>query len=127
MADKIFSFDFADVVFKDGILWMDYKDVAIELDQAKLFVAKLMIELADVLPILLLSDISKHKNMKKEVRDYLGGPEIFPLMKANAIVANSILSKLIVNLYLSFNKPPIPTKMFTNKDAAVLWLQQFRK
>jgi hypothetical protein len=32
MADKILSFDFADVVFKDGILWMDYKDVAIELD-----------------------------------------------------------------------------------------------
>jgi hypothetical protein len=90
-------------------------------------VAKLITELADVLPVLLLSDLSKHKNMKKEVRDYLGGPEIFPLMKANAIVANSILSKLIVNLYLSFNKPPIPTKMFTNKDAAALWLQQFRK
>jgi len=37
------------------------------------------------------------------------------------------LNKIIVNFFLSISKPNVPTKLFTNKEDAIKWLQQFKE
>jgi len=127
MNERKLSSDLADAVFRDGILRINYKGLMADLDKIKAFVSALKVEFADEMPGLVLSDITKEKSPKKEVRDYLGSSDILALTKANAIVAGSLLSKIVGNLYLSFNKPSIPTKMFSDEVSALKWLEQFRK
>lgn len=126
MNERKLSSDLADAVFRDGILRINYKGLMADLDKIKAFVSALKVEFADEMPGLVLSDITKEKSPKKEVRDYLGSADVLALTKANAIVAGSLLSKIVGNLYLSFNKPSIPTKMFSDEASALQWLEQFR-
>jgi hypothetical protein len=127
MNERKLSCDLADAVFKDGILRINYKGLTADLNEVKAFISALKVEFADVMPVLFISDITKQKSPNKEVRDYMGSPEVLVLTKAGAIIAGSILSKIVGNLYLSFNKPTIPTKIFSDEASALQWLEQFRK
>ena len=60
-----------------------------------------------------------------DVRDYWAKKESCPLSLADAYVAVSLSHKLIGSVYLKFNKPGRPTKIFTNKEDAVEWLKSF--
>ena len=44
---------------------------------------------------------------------------------AEAIVVKSTSLKLLVNAYISFNKPNRPVKMFDSEVKAIEWLNQF--
>lgn len=127
MTERKLSSYVADVVLKGDVLYMCYKSAPLEIHHVKEFVAAIKAEFADVLPILMLADISQQKSPKKEVRDYMSAPEVMEMSIADAVVANSLLSKIVGNLYLSFNKPSIPTKIFSDEASALKWLEQFRK
>ena len=127
MNERKLSCDLADAVFKDGILRINYKGLMADLDEIKAFISALKVEFADVMPVLVVSDITKQKSPKKEVRDYMSAPEVMEMSIADAVVANSLLSKIVGNLYLSFNKPSVPTKIFSDEVSALKWLEQFRK
>jgi hypothetical protein len=44
---------------------------------------------------------------------------------ADAILTTSVAMKLIVNSYIKFNKPKVPTKMFVTESEAIKWLKTF--
>jgi hypothetical protein len=44
--------------------------------------------------------------------------------KAAAFLVNSGGVQILVNFYLSFNKPKVPTKMFSNEKKAIRWLKK---
>jgi hypothetical protein len=44
---------------------------------------------------------------------------------ADAMVVNTTAMKLVLNLYLAFDKPIRPTRSFTSKEAAIEWLKTF--
>lgn len=71
-----------------------------------------------------LIDMTGVLSMTKEVREYMA-TEGAKLVKAGALLTRSALSKMLGNLFLSINKPPIPTKLFTDAEAAKDWLQQY--
>ncbi len=48
-----------------------------------------------------------------------------PYALADAYVAVNLGHKIIVSVYLKFNKPGRPTKIFTSQDNAVEWLGSF--
>lgn len=126
MTEKKLSLDLADVVFKDDVLRVYYKNVNIELQQIKDFVAAIKVEFAAEIPFLMVVDISKQSSPKKEVREYMGSSDVSVLTKAGAMVASSILTRVIGNLYLALTKPSVPNKIFSDEASAVKWLQQFR-
>ncbi len=43
---------------------------------------------------------------------------------AMAIVTSNPLTRLIANIYISFNKPKCPTKLFMQEDEAMEWLKE---
>lgn len=44
---------------------------------------------------------------------------------ADAIVVNGISQRIMANLYLRFNKPLKPTKIFSDEESAAFWLMSF--
>ncbi len=71
------------------------------------------------------ADFKGVKSVSKEARDYLAKEGSF-LVKACAILVSSPVDKIMINFYSKINKPIIPTKLFTNNEDALKWLQQFK-
>jgi hypothetical protein len=46
---------------------------------------------------------------------------------AFAIVTNSIANKLVGNFFIQFNKPNTPTKLFSDEEQAIEWLNEQKK
>lgn len=60
-----------------------------------------------------------------ETRVYMASAESDPYASAEAYVISSFSQKLAGNLYLNFNKPFRPTRIFTDKEKAIEWLEGF--
>jgi hypothetical protein len=74
----------------------------------------------------LLSDTRKVKHFDKEARAFLAHPDNMVGISAGAFIVNSQLQKILANFFIQFNKPPTPTRLFTNEAEALSWLQQFK-
>lgn len=61
------------------------------------------------------------------VREYYAGPEAAQHATALALLVGSASMKVIANLFLSFNKPRVPTRMFTSERDAVAWLRRMQE
>lgn len=45
---------------------------------------------------------------------------------AHAALINSLANRIVGNFYINFNKPCVPTKLFTSNNEAIKWLNTFR-
>lgn len=73
-----------------------------------------------------LVDISEMTFMDKKARAVFAGQKK-ETVKAVAIISNSKLHRSLVNLYMGFSRPTIPTKAFDNSDVARSWLLEKMK
>jgi hypothetical protein len=69
-------------------------------------------------------DMKGIRSVTKEARDYLAD-EGSRLIKGGALLVDSALTKMLGNIFLQINKPQVPLKLFTDKDEAREWLQQY--
>lgn len=68
-----------------------------------------------------LIDMRDLKSATAEARAYMGvGGAAY--ITAGALLIGSPVTKMIANLFLMMNKPPVPTRMFTDEKAAREWL-----
>ena len=74
-----------------------------------------------------LIDMTKVKSMSREARAFYAGPEPMKALTAVAILTNSNMGKLVANFFLGLTKPQLPTRLFTDADAAIQWLSQYLK
>jgi hypothetical protein len=58
-----------------------------------------------------------------EAMQYAQRPETYRLLIAQAIVVDSLPNRLIANFIIKFHKPTSPTKLFSNEEAALIWLR----
>ncbi len=72
-----------------------------------------------------LVDIRNVKSIDKAARNYLSSEDGKMYINAGAILVGNTKSKIMGNIFITFNKPELPTKLFTNKAGAVKWLHQF--
>lgn len=95
------------------------------LEQAKASVAAIW-QVAEAQRRPLLLDMRPVKAQRREVRDYYASQEAAQAYKAVAILVDSPISKVIGNVFLGIGKLPVPTKLFSNDQEALVWLQAFR-
>ena len=74
-----------------------------------------------------LIDISRLKSVTKEARDFLAEGKAVEHLSATALYTNSAVSRLAANFFLSFNKPNVPSKVFTNEALALSWLKEMKQ
>lgn len=75
--------------------------------------------------IYVIIELGKVKGFTKDARAHVSNETDEPA-KALALVASSAISRIIGNFLIGLNKPPIPVKIFTDKDKAIQWLKNLR-
>jgi hypothetical protein len=73
-----------------------------------------------------LIDMSKVKSMSREAREFYAGPVPTQSLLATAIVTNSNIGKIVANFFIGLTKPSMPTRMFTDYETALEWLEQYK-
>ncbi|NQT62687.1 MAG: hypothetical protein HQ556_06990 [Candidatus Marinimicrobia bacterium] len=74
--------------------------------------------------ICVLIDLSNVKSVEKQARDYLASDATSEFVLATALVAPTMVSRVLGNFFLGLNKPPIPVKLFRSKEEGLEWLMQ---
>jgi hypothetical protein len=72
-----------------------------------------------------LVDLTHCKAITREARAYYAGEEAAKSGVAAALLIGSPLSRVIGNFFMEFNKPLIPTRLFTSEAEALVWLKGF--
>lgn len=112
---------------QDDLLIGTYKKgLKINLEMAKEIV-KTRLEFTDHRPVVVLVLNQGVVSMDKKARDFLSSDEGVRGCIAGAIVLDSPVGSFLGNFFLSVSKPKIPARTFSKKEAALKWLQQFRK
>lgn len=74
----------------------------------------------------LLVNSTKVKSMSREARKYLSVQDRSTYITAFAVVAESLLSVVIVNFFFRLNKTGVPARMFTDERKALIWLNKHK-
>ncbi|MCD6066810.1 MAG: hypothetical protein K0S33_1636 [Bacteroidetes bacterium] len=69
-----------------------------------------------------LMESAINTNFEKEAREFSAGEEGQRYTLADAFIATSTAQSIFVNFYLKINRPPNPSKCFSDMDSAVQWL-----
>lgn len=94
-----------------------------ELEDAKLIVSNLKKFCVNGNPILLLAVYAEDNSFSKEARNFVASKEVNKVVKAEALVINSMALRIMGNFYLKVNKPARESKLFNNRELALEWLK----
>jgi hypothetical protein len=109
---------------EEGILYGKYvDDLHMTLEIAKYCVDS-RFQFSNSRSFALLVDMRGIKSMTPEARKYMSSVGAV-LVKAGALIIGSPLNRTIGNIFLTIDKPPVPLKLFTDKEKARQWLQQY--
>ncbi|HXC04719.1 MAG TPA: hypothetical protein VNZ86_08190 [Bacteroidia bacterium] len=115
----------AELTFSEGILYIRIRP-EIELVIADLQeISKASLILTEGKPYCALADARTSPVSSPEVRAFGATQGYSETCLADALLVDSTAMKLTVNFYIAFNKPRIPTRMFTVEAEAILWLKSF--
>ena len=107
----------------DGILSMKMAPKSnIDLDAAKK-IAEAASKLSGDTIHANLVDIRDMTFMSSDARKHFGGQDK-STVKAVAVLANNTLNRPLVNLYLKFSSPKLPTRFFDDEEKARSWLKE---
>ncbi len=127
MENVMIDNDYIEIWMEDGIIFSSYKpNLVINLEIAKLMV-KERLKVTNGIERPLFIDISNLISVDLEAREYLSGGDAIKFIKAGAIYTKNPIAKFAGKLFVDVNQPQATTKIFTNKDEAIEWLQQFKK
>ena len=109
---------------ENGILYNTGTDKDVSLDQAKEYIHLVRQEFGftkeNQARVIIRAATNNPAN--KEIRDYFAQPEVAITSKALAFAVSSSVARIGINLFMTFSKPPYPTKAFTNEAKAEEWL-----
>lgn len=74
----------------------------------------------------MLSDSRNVSNFDKEARSFLSLDVHVLYLTAGAILIESQLQKVLGNFFLHINKPSVPARLFTDREKALAWLEDFK-
>ncbi|GAB4515916.1 MAG: hypothetical protein Tsb0020_34570 [Haliangiales bacterium] len=109
----------------DEILSFRYVPGAIvDLDFARGLIAEAREFLGDGVPRPTTVEPGDVKGLTREARAYFAeSPEMRVVSSSVALIVDSPAARIIGNVFLRVSKPELPTKLFTDGDAARAWLR----
>lgn len=102
------------------------KDLIINEDLAKhMVLARKTAFGEDTMPICV--DVGNLLSIDQCARRYFASNEAWEFLSAGAIYTNNKLLEFLGQAWFKLDKPPVPVKIFSSQDSALLWLQQYSK
>ena len=80
-------------------------------------------QLTNGVPAGVLIKTAPFLNVTKAAREESLKPEHLKYILAQAIVVENLANRIVGNFYIRFHQPTVPTKLFTNQEDALQWLQ----
>ena len=121
-----FKNKYVHITLKDGILLISYTpNIQIDLEVAKEMVTG-RVEAFGGKSYPMLGDVTTGIKMTKEAREYFNSKESIIGINAGAFLINNVIERFIGNMWLKMSPPPIPFKLFTNREEALKWLNVFK-
>ena len=119
--------DYVTIWIENGILYSSSKkDILIDLDVAKTMVRD-RVEFTEGKSYPMFIYFSNLQSATKEAREYMSSPDGgLKGILSGAFLSDSVVTTVVVNLYLKINKPSVPAKFFTKKEDALIWLESFK-
>lgn len=109
---------------ENGIMYSKSKATKIQtLDEAK-EVVEYIRNVSEGKKVCMLVDVTYAPESSREVREY-AAEELPKLVKALAMVSESVLGKVLANLFFNIKSQPYPVKMFNGEKEAMEWLLKY--
>ncbi len=114
-----------DIVIEEGIvhIGLNYEHYTIPMIESGI---KQRLALTKDKSYPMFSDLRKIKSITRGARQRLTQDDAAYGTKAVAFLINCKVQEILYNFFIIMHKPPAPSKMFTNKEKALEWLQQFK-
>ncbi|HCQ29607.1 MAG TPA: hypothetical protein DIU39_04925 [Flavobacteriales bacterium] len=118
--------NYTTILRNKGLCELTYKSKGIiTLDVAK----ELTKEILDFYPkgyVIVADSDDVMLNISSEAREYFAkAPEILEKRKAQAIISRNLGQRLMAKFYINFYSHSCPTKAFSNKNDAFIWISQY--
>ena len=125
--EKTLDTPFAFLSFEDDILLVKMKE-GINLGEKEMeLLLQDAIELTSPNKYFAIIDTTVVYDSSPEARDFYSESDYSKYRYADAFIVNSLPMRLLVNFFIVFNKPKIPTKMFNNRESALTWIHSLKK
>lgn len=126
MKENLIDTPYCSSWLENGIVHNVYKPgLIITIDIAKQMVGQ-RLEVSKNISRPVFIDIRNLIAIDAASRSYLAGDEGVKYASAGAIYLNNYIQFLLGNVFLKIDNPLIPTRLFTEKEKALLWLQQHK-
>jgi hypothetical protein len=127
MKESYIETEYFELWIENGIIHGIYRPTlkVITLDIAKQMVTT-RLKLSNGLTRPIFVDICNVVSIDKASRICLAEGDAMKCLSATAILVKNQITKLAASIYIRIDKPAIPTKFFTDKRAALLWLEQYK-
>lgn len=98
------------------------EDTTLEPDDVRK-IKEMNLSLCEGKPYALIVDPKAGSTITPEARTVLASKEMAGLNIAKAILIYNQKQKIIGNIYLKINKPSVKTRIFTDREKALVWLK----
>lgn len=110
---------------EDGILYVEFGDNAVlDVEECDELITSYTSILGDE-KVPILHVFGKFTEATKGAREFSASPRGLKHSLVEAYVLSSLPHRILLNFYIKFNKPAVPTKYFGTKQEAVVWLKKF--
>jgi len=112
----------------DGIIRLHFKPTQQHSLNEAIQVVEAHNRLASGVPRGVIADI-RHVTggADRSAREYYVSSESARLKTGMAMLVSSPMQRMLGNIFFRINKPPYPSRMFSNEEDAIHWLQGFCK
>ena len=114
---------------KSTLTWMENEIFRIEIkEQVEILkedleaIQPIKLTLSENKPHCVLFIMPRFGSLTKGVREFSASQAANLNAIAKAVIAPNLGMRIIANFFISRNKPPIPHKVFTKQEDAILWL-----
>ncbi len=126
MRERYIENNFYEIWCEDGIVFTVYKkDTVLSLEVSKQSVLD-RLKVSDNRPMPFCCDIRNVVTTDTKARKYMASREAVEYITAGAFLIDNEIMRLAGNIFIKIDKPLVPAKLFTDRDKAITWLQQFK-
>ncbi len=113
------------ILLKNGIVYFTFLDEKVDFSLVNDGIIK-RLELTKGRTYPLFSDFRAVRRGSREARERMAAKDGGIGVSAVAVLVNSKVHRVIYNFFHSIYKAPAPAKLFTDKEKALAWLEQFK-
>lgn len=113
------------ILIRNGIVYFTFLEEIVDFSLVDDAIIK-RLELANGRTFPVFSDLRVVKNSSREARERMASMDGGRGVSAVAVLVNSKVQRVIYNFFHSIYKAPAPAKLFTDKEKALAWLEQYK-